>query len=346
MRLRWLILFTLTLSTIPVCLGLEIAQVGVYDFGVAYDIVYSDDIAYVSGNDGVDVFDVSDRMNPVKLTRIRNDEGAFGLALQDDRLYIAGTGDGLFIVDVSDTRNPVVLGSAGIMATDVCVEDDYAYVASGTSYSIIDVSDPENPVITSTIQDSGRSDHLKVLDDTLYLGETLIGLKVYNVTDKTSPTYLKTVSGTTGIFDIKTDGAKMYLGCHGNGVKVLDVTNRNNPRVIGSFNNGGEAYGVHIIDNYLLVADLQQGIEILDIQNPESPSLLACWTGTHPHGVAGDSQYIYLADQDDGLEIFIYGEGVEGSTQGTNWIPLSTLGIVMGVALVALAKKGSRKLFL
>ncbi len=70
MRFRWLLFSVLTLALIPVVSGLEIAQVGVYDFGVAYDIVYSDDVAYVSGNDGVDIFDITDRTSPDKLTRI------------------------------------------------------------------------------------------------------------------------------------------------------------------------------------------------------------------------------------------------------------------------------------
>ena len=70
MRHRLLFLIVFSLLIVPVVNGLEIAQVGVYDFGVAYDIVYGDDVAFVSGNDGVDVFDITDRTSPVKLTRI------------------------------------------------------------------------------------------------------------------------------------------------------------------------------------------------------------------------------------------------------------------------------------
>lgn len=312
MRFRWLLFSVLTLALIPWVSGLEIAQVGVYDFGVAYDIVYSDDVAYVSGNDGVDVFDVSDRGNPMKLTRISNNDGAFGLALVEDTLYIAGADKGFFIVDVTEPGNPVNLGSiTSITGLNVYVEAPYAYITSGGSYSIIDVSDQRNPVIVSTVPGDGRSWHICVVGDTLYLGETNKGLMVYDISQRDSPRYLSTVSGTTGIFDIKLDGDTLYLGCHGNGVKVLDITDREAPRIIGSHNNGGEAYGISIVDNYLLVADLQQGVEILDISDPHSPTLLVSWTETHPHGITGDSQYVYLADQDDGLEIFIYGEDVE-----------------------------------
>ena len=304
-----LLLSTLFMISVPLTYGLEIIQVGEYDFGTAYDIVYRDDVAYVSGNEGVYVFDVSDRGGPALLTQITESKGAFGLAIDGDILYVAGIDDGLFIVDVSDPGDPVILGSStAIMALDVYVDEGYAYVASGGSFSIVDVREPSNPVISSTVHGEERIAITRVLNDTLYLGETNKGLMVYDISDRSEPVYLNTVSGTGGIFDIEIDGETMFLACHGNGVKVLDLTDRRHPRVLGSIDNGGEAYGVHVVDEYLMVADLQQGVEILDISDPGAPTLLATWTGTHPHGISGDSHYVYLADQDDGFEIFVYGD--------------------------------------
>jgi len=311
MRRRGLFLVVLILVMVPAAQALEIAQVGVYDFGVAYDVVYGDDIAYVSGNDGVDIFDVSDRASPEKLTRIENSDGSFGLFLRENLLYIAGASDGFFIADISDPSNPSIKGSIyGITALNVYVDEDYAYVTSGDSFSIIDISDSSEPTIISSVPGSDRRYHIHVIDDTLYLGETNRGLMVYDITDRSEPEYISTISGTSGIFDVISDGDTLYLACHGNGVKVLDISDRQSPEIISSHNNGGEAYGIHIVDNYLLVADLQQGVEILGISNPRTPILLARWTDTHPHGISGDAEYVYLADQDDGLEIFIYGDDV------------------------------------
>ena len=349
MRRRWIFLIVFTLFTVPVSQGLEIAQVGVYDFGVAYDVVYGDDIAYVSGNNGVDVFDVSDRANPEKLTRIDNTDGAFGLHLREDILYIAGADDGFFIADVSDPSNPSIIGSIPGDALNVYVEGDYAYVANGGLFSIVDISDPSEPSIISSVPGSDRRYHIHVVEDTLYLGETNRGLMVYDITDRSEPEYISTVSGTGGIFDVISDGNTLYLACHGNGVKVLDISDKQAPGIIGNHNNGGEAYGIHIVDNYLLVADLQQGVEILDISNPRTPTLAASWTDTHPHGISGDTQYVYLADQDDGLEVFIYGEDVgepeftrrEDTASGDSLIsqipvsfPVVLAGVLIGVFFV------------
>ena len=342
---KWILFITLSLVIVPMTKALEISQVGVYDFGVAYDVVYGENVAYVSGNDGVDIFDVSNRANPEKLTRIENSDGSFGLFLRENTLFIAGAEDGFFIADVRDPSNPDIIGIVpGIIALNVYVEENYAYVTSGGSFSIVDISDPSEPIIIASVSGSERRYHVHVVNDTLYLGETNRGLMLYDVTDREEPIYITTVSGTSGIFDVISKGDNLYLACHGNGIKILDIADRESPEIIGSHNNGGEAYGIHLVDDYLLVADLQQGVEILDISNPRTPTLLARWTDTHPHGISGDAQYVYLADQDDGLEIFIYGDNV-GETEVirkedsfsddsiTNLIPISVLFVFSGVLL-------------
>ena len=342
---KWILLIASCMVIIPMTQALEISQVGVYDFGVAYDVVYEEDTVYVSGNEGVDIFGVSDRMNPEKLSRIENGGGSFGLFLRENILYIAGADDGFFIADIEDPRNPAIVGFvSGIAVLNVFVEEEYAYVTSGGSFSIIDISDPNEPIIIASVPGSDRRYHVYVVGDTLYLGETSLGLMVYDISDREEPIYITTVLDTSGTFDMISKGDNLYLACHGNGVKILDISDRESPRIIGSYNNGGEAYGVHIVDEYLFVADLQKGVEILDISNPRSPIFLARWMGTHPHGVWGDANYVYLADQDDGLEIFIYGDDIgepeviqrEDSASDVsliNQIPVSVLIVFTGVLL-------------
>lgn len=318
----------------------DINQVGVYDFGVAYDIVYSDDVAYVSGNDGVEVIDVSDRSNPIRLTSIGNTGGVFGLFIVGDTLYVAAESNGLMMYDVSNPSNPRLLGSSPcVFSLNVYVQGGLAFVSSGSSFSIVNVSDPENTVIVSTVLGDERSYRTHVVGDTLYLGEVNEGLIVYDISDPSSPVYLRTLPGTAGIFDIEVSENTLFLACHGAGVKVLDIAVRDSPEIIGSFNNGGEAYGLYVVGDILLAADLQQGVEVLDVSNPRSPTLLASFTGTHPHEIAGDQFFIYLADQDDGLEVFQYGEDVERSQAQVveqtqeNGIPIPGLAAILGVCI-------------
>ena len=333
--MKRVLLTLLVLSLLPLYTihGLEINQVGVYDFGVAYGVTFNIDTAFLSGNDGVDIFDITDKTNPVKHTRINcGSNGAKGLLVSDDILFIAAASTGLMIVDISDPSHPETLSTVtGIHGIDVDLSQGYAYVAGIDSFSVIDVSDPASPVRLATVM-AGQSIYVvHVSEDTLYVGDTSQGLLVYDVTDPASPEYIRTVSNTGGIFDIDSHEDTLYLGCHGNGVKILDITDKQNPSLLTTYSNGGEAYGVASVYPLLLVADLQQGIEILDVSEPSSPTLEASWTTTHPHKIAGDAEFIYLADQDDGLEVFVYGDNVEPVEQveeTENRIPVYTVYII------------------
>lgn len=338
-----LLILILTSVTIAHCTG--ITQLSTENFGVAYDIEYTSDTVYVTGNHGVEVIDVTDRHNPDTIKRLTTQEGCFAVEIQGDRLYVAAITDGFQVYDISNPTDPELLGTHPITALGLEVQGDHAYVLSGEMWSIIDVTDPENPATVSETRTDEMNYKVEKVDDTLYIGEHGTGLQVYDVSDIGNPQHVRTVLNTAGIFEIVSQGDTLYIACHGNGVKTMDITNRHDPRLLDTYRDGGEAYGCHLVDQTLLVADLQEGIKILDVTNPEDITLIASYAGTHPHGVTGDQQYIYLADQDHGLEVFQYGEGIETTEppieepESSNRIPLSFTAIVLGILLYLIDRK-------
>lgn len=345
-----LIFLYLTSTTFAFCI--EIIQISEVNFGVAYDIEYTGNTVYVTGNHGVEVIDISDRSNPKTIKQLNTAEGCFGVEIVGDRLYVAGITDGLLIYDITEPTDPQLLGTHPIVALNMFVQGDYAYVLSGEMWSIIDVTDSENPTTVSETYTDRMNYRILKVDDAVYIGEDRIGLKVYDVSDPENPELIRTVSNTAGIFDIAVKDDVLYLACHGNGVKSLDIHDRTNPLWLDTYRDGGEAYGCHIVDGLLLVADLQEGIKILNVTDPTSITLTASFTGTHPHGVTGDENYVYLADQDHGLEIFQYGDDIEASTDEPeqpeddpeneleetekNLIPIPMASILTGVIFVVL----------
>ena len=221
-----------------------------------------------------------------------------------------------------------------------------AYVLSGEMWAIIDIADPESPTTISETHTDRMNYRASKAGDALYIGEDRIGLKVYDVSDPEAPKLVRTVPNTAGIFDLAIQDDVLYLACHGNGVKAMDITNPLNPVLTDTYRDGGEAYGCHIVEDILLVADLQEGIKILDVSDLEDITLLASFTGTHPHGITGDLNYIYLADQDHGLEVFQYGEGIETTVlpetpepEPGNRIPMSVTAVILGLMLYALTRR-------
>jgi hypothetical protein len=45
-------------------------------------------------------------------------------------------------------------------------------------------------------------------------------------------------------------------------------------------------------------------LKIVDVSNPYAPFLLATYDTPYAYGVWADSEYIYIADRDDGVLIF------------------------------------------
>jgi hypothetical protein len=114
------------------------------------------------------IYDISDRLNPVRLspTNISGlPQGAAGcksVKYYDGYLYAswdAGDTNTLRIIDVSDPENPVVVagsaldlgGAGGGSTVDVDTENDILYIACTNEVWKIDISDPTNPSILDSI---------------------------------------------------------------------------------------------------------------------------------------------------------------------------------------------------
>lgn len=284
------IVITLVITQIP--LGLS----------VGYDIVVQDDYAFVSDNEGVDIINIANPSKPNKVSEFNSPDGAFGLLINNDNLYIASDSDGLEIVDISDPENTELKGSFndGGSIIDVAVEGSFAYILKDyNQLEVLDISNPSEISKIGTYDDGGSYRRILVKDGVGYLADAESGLKILNLTNPTSPVQIRRIPNTYAAIDIYFQGDFLFLGCHGNGVVILDLTNPLTPVKVGSFTkSGGEAYGVTGNRTHLYVADLQLGVYLLNISDPTHPVELTHNSHAAPHGISFDGRYIYLADQD------------------------------------------------
>ncbi|MDL1957713.1 MAG: hypothetical protein LWW95_11815 [Candidatus Desulfofervidus auxilii] len=114
----------------------------------AYDIWIKDTFAYVVGDTGLVVINISDPENPYVRTIYPPGRGR-GIYIRDTLAYIAKSSGYLGVDNISDPLNPVEVGrcSTGTINLDVWVQGNFAYVAGYTGgLRIIDIRDPTNPV--------------------------------------------------------------------------------------------------------------------------------------------------------------------------------------------------------
>jgi len=98
----------------------------------------------------VAVVDASDVYNPVavgKTTWPNTDSPPRKITYSNGYLYVAHTHE-LTILDVQDAENPCVVRNIPIVAYDISVAGDYAYIASGVSgIQVVNISNPTAPYL-------------------------------------------------------------------------------------------------------------------------------------------------------------------------------------------------------
>jgi hypothetical protein len=149
------------------------------------------------------------------------------------------------------------------------VAGSYAYVATSEGLEIVDISDPGHPTRTARFGDGGDGKGLAVQGNLVYFADMQHGLEVIDVSEPLSPKKLGTVPGTESAWDIHIHGEMLYLGCHGAGVRIVDLSEPESPRVVGRFHDGREG---------------------------------------EAQGVWGDGEFLFVADNFDGVEVLAVGD--------------------------------------
>jgi hypothetical protein len=143
---------------------------------------------------GLHVLDMSDLTAPALITSTFQSGPPNGLALGDDRLYVAAGTRGLEIVDVSEPGLPMFLGSSlelGTPAGEVAVSNGLAYVAAWSQgLQIFDVNSPDRLGLVGELALPGQARGIEVRGDRVYIAADDHGLYIVDVADPEVPTLL------------------------------------------------------------------------------------------------------------------------------------------------------------
>lgn len=280
--------------------------------GAAYDVRVQDGFAYVTNNDGVVIFDVSQPENLKKIGKIDIGTSSFGIDIEKNSIYIAG-GNRLIIADITHPENPEILGDTNLnsVLSQVRIEGNFAYIASREKgLQIVDVSNPKNPEKIGIFNNGGAGEAVEIADNVVYYADSKDGLEVIDVSDPEAPRLVATVPETVGAWDIFIDTSKefpeLYIGCHGNGIFIVRIGSNGKYHILSHFDDGGESLGVWLDNNNLFVADNFE-FEILNVTEPLKPKKtieIKNLNGLHDLFIEG--KYIYLADGSKGLIILEY----------------------------------------
>ncbi|HNV13005.1 MAG TPA: hypothetical protein PK686_00370 [bacterium] len=270
-------------------------------------VFYSNDYVYVGSDVGLQIFNVSNKSNPIKAGNIvdKNNnaklDSPYGIDVVGNYAYIASyQSDALEIVDISNKANPVHKGflsnlSGGAKLNgpySVKVKDNYAYLVSyyDSAMEVVNVSDPANPVHAANIVNNYSTVNLYhpysifISGNYAYVAGVR-GLQIIDISNPSSPIAKDSfLDGDDDIYfepwSVFVSGDYAYLASYWPGkLVILNISDPNNIVFAGELNHGTDnanlecANSIYVSNNYAYITnDCDYALEVVNVSNPSTPT--------------------------------------------------------------------------
>lgn len=273
--------------------------------GTVTDVDILDGRAYVTTEDfvnslvgGMEVLDVADPRQPRWLGSLPLGKPATAVQAVGQRAFVTlawsdnSIGQGALIaVNVANAAGPRELGrldfSDGARPFELTIQDDLAYVASGTGgLQIIDVSDMARMRLLGQATLKGIAQGVQVVGHVAYVAAVdrdfnlLVGLSVFDVEDPMAPQPLSNLKGFRA-HALEVVGSMAYVASD-KGLQLIDVNDPMSPWLRATIGVPGAAEDVHVVDGVAYVvdgmspgrSDMMGGLTMLDVATTGTPRLL------------------------------------------------------------------------
>ncbi len=285
--------------------------------GYAQDVVVRDTLAYIAqGEGGLEIINIANHLSPEIIFNLT--EGCRGysskIAILDTIVYLASGIFGITVVDVSNPCQPcTTVNNRNIKpGKDFCIYKNFLLTAiSEEGVSIAEISYPSQPDPRGTLITPGYAQGVDCSPDKNYalvaVGE--MGLALYDISQLQTGwgnyplVKLVDTEGYAENVCINPDHPIAYIASGTGGLAIIDFSDSLNIKLVGKFETGGYAKEVYYNSGKVFIATELRGLQIIDVSNPSAPFRIGTVQTEYAKGVAADDQYIYVADEIEGLII-------------------------------------------
>jgi hypothetical protein len=289
---------------------------------------------------GIHIFDNNDKTNPAPLSFL-NIPGSFDVAVKGDIMYVDSFVD-LVVLDISDPvqvkliqRIENVLNNFEIMG--FYSSEETGFITDFKEMETVQVYDcDENPVLPTrgggiwlmndqiaNVSQAVRSEsgspgsglggsfaRFAIHSDFLYVVDSWT-MHVFDINNLAQPNEVNLVELGWGIETIFPYQDKLFIGSN-IGMQIFDNSDPKNPRYLSSFDHALACDPVVVEDNFAFITlrsgnrcfGIEDQLDVVDISNLESPWLIKSYPMEHPHGLAIDSNILFLCEGVHGLKVF------------------------------------------
>lgn len=238
----------------------------------AYEYVIDEEQAYVVVADNLLVFDIARPVTSITGS-VDAHFSAFGSALSNNQLWVAGDQQGLAVFDISGEGDPILIQNHSSYARvrQIIIEDDLAYISGpDMGFQILDISPGESPSLVGqypalgVISLVGKSDNYVFLyDDTQY-----DKLLILDVADPTHPRWISSYQPRSYVFDVEFYQDTMYVATSLDGIAIFDMRNPFVPVFIDRY-EGDRVHAIEVLNDNLIAASFE--MIVYDLDDPRHP---------------------------------------------------------------------------
>jgi len=285
--------------------------------GYAQDVLKKDNLLYIAqGEGGLEIIDITDIENPEVVSTTTDGIRGYSTRIvnYDTVVYIAAGSFGVTVVNVTNPVEPIVTVANSAMkpAKNLHIMGTYLFAAvSELGVKISDISYPTQPDSRGDIGTSGYASGLTTSSDSACLfaacGE--MGLSIHDISDFQQGYGIYPRIGwcdTPGKAEnvvILEEESIAFMACGTAGLHIIDYADTNNVHVIGHFDGGGYAKDLMYRNNKIYQTAELAGLQIIDVSDRTNPQLVGVVDTEFALGLDMDDEYIYIADETEGLII-------------------------------------------
>ena len=282
---------------------------------------------------GMNIFDVSNPLNPILLVETVFKGGAEDVTVSGDYAFITvwkiwggntWREGQIRVFNISDPVNPTEIGfyeSSGnvsmisimnnvLIISEGVYPEDISTSEKGSGLRFIDVSYPQLPKLIGFYELPGVATQLTVQDDYAFVSTLYGGISVVNIQDISNPIQIGYYNSPGSPQQLALRNNYAYLADGWRGLRIVDISDLTNPVEVGSYETGDFFSKIDVSGDfaYVLYGD---GLHILDISNPSNISEVGFFEpSSTPLAVLVNENYAYLS------------EGIDSHWGMTGWIKI------------------------
>jgi hypothetical protein len=262
------------------------------------DLDIKDNYIFITDGSAFSVLDISDASNPIFIKRVIVGDFCYGLAIQNDNLFVLTQWTTAIFSIVDPTIPEYKYLTGEIYGKLISINNDYAFITNNNEIKIVNISISDTLFLVNQFSTYGWKESIRFKGNDMYIADKYNGLVIININDIHNPIYEYHIPSAYNTNYIFADQNFAYVSDMG--LRIIDIRDPSNPQRVGTFQTIYGTDQIYKKDNLIFLVDSNiGGLRIIDVAYPNYPlELSQIISPINIYSLGVYQNYLYLAQWD------------------------------------------------